>query len=163
AKFTASLRDYVSEFENIKPNDVSILEPDQVHAIEKIKSLTRSADTPLQRLEHTLRPIALFVVMPIFALANAGISLEGITADDLLSHVVFGGYHGLVIGTTLVIFGMAELFVILQWATLTKSVSFRTILGLGMVAGIGFTMLLFIAALAFGTSSDYLIGAKIGI
>lgn len=163
AKFTASLRDYVSEFENIKPNDVSILEPDQVHAIEKIKSLTRSADTPLQRLEHTLRPIALFVVMPIFALANAGISLEGITADDLLTPVTLGVFLGLVIGKTLGIFGMSWLFVKLKWATLPKGVSFRTILGLGMVAGIGFTMSLFIAALAFGTSSDYLIDAKIGI
>src|SRR5690606_15958045 len=161
--FTAQLRGYVREFESIKPNDVSILEPDQVDAIEKIKSLTRSADTPLQRLEHALRPIALFVVMPIFALANAGISLQDISADDLMTPVTLGVFFGLVLGKTCGIFGMSWLFVKLKWATLPKDVNFRTIFGLGMVGGIGFTMSLFITTLAFGTSSDYLIDSKIGI
>jgi NhaA family Na+:H+ antiporter len=161
--FTAQLRGYVREFESIKPNDVSILEPDQVDAIEKIKSLTRSADTPLQRLEHALRPIALFVVMPIFALANAGISLQDISADDLMTPVTLGVFFGLVLGKTFGIFGMSWLFVKLKWATLPKDVNFRTIFGLGMVGGIGFTMSLFITTLAFGTSSDYLIDSKIGI
>jgi NhaA family Na+:H+ antiporter len=163
SSFAAHLREYVTEFESIQPNDLSILEPGQVHAIEKIKSLTRSADTPLQRLEHALRPIALFVVMPIFALANAGISLEGISLDDLLAPVTIGVFFGLLLGKMLGIFGMSWLFVKLKWANLPEGVGFKTILGLGMLGGIGFTMSLFITTLAFGTSSDHAIEAKIGI
>jgi NhaA family Na+:H+ antiporter len=163
ASFATHLRQYVTEFESVRPNDVSILEPGQVHAIEKIKSLTRSADTPLQRLEHTLRPVALFVVMPIFALANAGISLKEISMDDLLTPVTMGVFFGLLLGKVLGIFGMSWLFVKLKWSNLPEGVDFRTILGLGMVGGIGFTMSLFITTLAFGTTTDHAIEAKIGI
>lgn len=163
SSFAASLRQYVTEFESVQPNDVSILEPGQVHAIEKIKSLTRSADTPLQRLEHALRPIALFIVMPIFALANAGISLKGISVDDLLAPVTIGVFFGLLLGKMLGIFGMSWLFVKLKWANLPEGVGSKTILGLGMLGGIGFTMSLFITTLAFGTTTDHAIEAKIGI
>ncbi|HEX7017050.1 MAG TPA: Na+/H+ antiporter NhaA [Cyclobacteriaceae bacterium] len=163
ASFASRLRRYVSQFESVRPNDVSILEPGQVDAIEKIKSLTRSADTPLQRLEHTLRPIALFVVMPIFALANAGISLRGISSDDLVMPVTLGVFLGLMLGKMTGIFGASWLLLKLKWAALPRGVSLSTILGLGMLGGIGFTMSLFITTLAFGTSSDHIAHAKIGI
>jgi NhaA family Na+:H+ antiporter len=163
SSFAARLRQYVAEFESVQPNDVSILEPGQVHAIEKIKSLTRSADTPLQRLEHTLRPVALFVVMPIFALANAGISLGGVSTDDLVTPVTLGVFCGLMLGKMFGIFGASWLLLKMKWATLPEGVGLKTIWGLGMLGGIGFTMSLFITTLAFGSSSDLLVQAKIGI
>ena len=72
--FTQRLHHHLDEFERIQPNDVTLLEPEQMHVLEQIKGLICAADTPLQRLEHALYPLVSFVVMPVFALANAGIS-----------------------------------------------------------------------------------------
>src|SRR5688572_18423764 len=64
--FTQRLRYYLHEFEHIEPNDVTLLEPAQMHVLDQIKHLIRAADTPLQRLEHALYPLVSFVVMPVF-------------------------------------------------------------------------------------------------
>lgn len=160
--FARRLRLYVSEFERIPPNDVSLLEPEQLHLVEKIKSLTKAAGTPLQQLEHALHPVVLFVVMPVFALANAGISFEGITFQGVATSVSMGVFFGLLLGKFVGVVGASWLLIKMGWAQLPGDMTFKNIYGLGMLAGIGFTMSLFITNLAL-QSPVAALEAKIGI
>jgi NhaA family Na+:H+ antiporter len=160
--FAMRLRNYVKEFERIPPNDVTLLEPEQLHVVEKIKKLTRAASTPLQRLEHALHPIVLFIVMPVFALANAGISLQGISFEETITPVSLGVFSGLLIGKFLGVVGASWLTLKLGWAQLPSDMAFKNLYGIGMLAGIGFTMSLFITNLAF-KSPTAMLEAKIGV
>jgi len=160
--FATRLRNYVKEFEAIPPNDVTLLEPEQLHVVEKIKKLTRAASTPLQRLEHTLHPIVLFIVMPVFALANAGISLKGISFSEAITPVSLGVFFGLLIGKFLGVVGISWFTLKMGWAQLPSDMSFKNLYGVGMLAGIGFTMSLFITNLAF-RSPDVILEAKVGV
>ncbi len=160
--FVRRLRLYVSEFERIPPNDVSLLEPEQLHLVEKIKSLTKAAGTPLQQLEHALHPVVLFVVMPVFALANAGISFEGVSLQGAVTSASMGVFFGLLAGKFIGVVGTSWLFVKMGWARLPGDMTFKNICGLGMLAGIGFTMSLFITNLAL-QSPMVALEAKIGI
>lgn len=160
--FVRRLRLYVSEFERIPPNDVSLLEPEQLHLVEKIKSLTKAAGTPLQQLEHALHPVVLFVVMPVFALANAGISFEGVSLQGAVTSASMGVFFGLLAGKFIGVVGTSWLFVKMGWARLPGDMTFKNICGLGLLAGIGFTMSLFITNLALEAPMVAL-EAKIGI
>jgi NhaA family Na+:H+ antiporter len=84
---------FLGDFEHIQPNDVMLLEPQQMHVLKQITRLARAAATPLQRLEHALYPLVSFVVMPVFALANAGISLTSISHG--IYHVALYYHPGL--------------------------------------------------------------------
>ena len=118
---------------------------------------------PLQRLEDAIHPWTAFFVIPVFALANAGVHLEGSVGDMLTGRVTLGVILGLFIGKPLGIFLFAWLAVRLGIASLPRGVSWRHIFGAGCLAGIGFTMALFIANLAFKASQEHLDQAKIGI
>ena len=159
--FAMRLRNYVNEFESIPPNKVTLLEPEQLHVVEKIKSLTKAASTPLQRLEHALHPIVLFIVMPIFALANAGISLQGITLNEIISPVSMGVFFGLLAGKFIGVVGASWITLKMGWTELPSDMPFKNIYGIGMLAAIGFTMSLFITNLAF-QSNDVILQAKVG-
>lgn len=160
--FVRRLRMYVSEFERIPPNNVSLLEPEQLYVVEKIKSLTKAAGTPLQQLEHALHPVVLFVVMPVFALANAGISFEGVSLQGAVTSASMGVFFGLLAGKFIGVVGTSWLFIKIGWAKLPGDMTFKNICGLGMLAGIGFTMSLFITNLALQSPAAAL-EAKIGI
>lgn len=160
--FVRHLKKYVGEFEQIPPNNVSLLEPAQLHIIGKIKRLTNEADTPLQRLEHRLQPFVLYGIMPLFALANAGISFNAVTLPDFVSPVSLGIFFGLVIGKSIGINGLSWLFLKLKWVSMPDGMSFKKLIGLSLLAGIGFTMSLFITNLAF-TDPLFIAQARIGI
>jgi len=160
--FARRLRLYVSEFEQVPPNNVSLLEPEQLHLVEKIKSLTKAAGTPLQQLEHALHPVVLFVVMPVFALANAGISFEGVSFQGAITSASMGVFFGLLAGKFIGVVGTSWLFVKMGWAQLPGDMTFKNICGLGLLAGIGFTMSLFVTNLAL-QSPEVALEAKIGI
>jgi Na+:H+ antiporter, NhaA family len=160
--FATRLRNYVNEFESIPPNSVTLLEPEQLHVVEKIKSLTKAATTPLQRLEHALHPVVLFIVMPVFALANAGISLGGLSLQDVVTPLSLGVFFGLLLGKFTGVVGVSWLFLKIGWAKLPDDMPFKSIYGIGMLAGIGFTMSLFITNLAFKTQA-VTIQAKVGV
>lgn len=161
--FSKRLRQYVNEFDAVKPNDVTLLEPEQLEIVEKINSLTHAADTPLQRLEHILQPVALFVVMPVFALANAGISLDGISTENIVTPLSSGVFLGLLVGKFAGIGGVCWLFVKLKWAALPDGMTFKTVAGLALIGAVGFTMSLFITNLAFQSLPDLVLQAKLGI
>jgi NhaA family Na+:H+ antiporter len=160
--FTQRLRHYLHEFEHIEPNDVTLLEPAQMYVLDQIKRLIRAADTPLQRLEHALYPLVSFVVMPVFALANAGISFTTISAEALFHPVSVGIFLGLLLGKFGGVVGACWIMTRLGWASLPADMQWKQMYGLGVLAGMGFTMSLFITTLAY-ESADLILHAKMGI
>lgn len=148
-KFEQRLRSYVNEFTAIPPNDVTLLEPEQMHVIEKIKSLTKAADTPLQRLEHALHPIVALVVLPLFALSNAGIEFSENFFNNLVHPLSLGVITGLFLGKFSGIALTCWLMIKLKFATLPAEVNWPHIIGVSFLGGIGFTMSMFITNLAY--------------
>ena len=106
-------------------------------------------ERPLERLEHALHPWVAFLILPIFAFANAGVSFAGAGLDALLAPLSLGIAAGLVAGKQIGIFGACWIAARTRLATLPTGVSWRHIYGLSCLAGIGFTMSLFIGGLAF--------------
>lgn len=138
------------------------LTADQHAAVMTIEEACEAAGTPLHRLEHALHPWVSFFIMPVFALANAGVSIGGDVVASLTQPVSLGVLGGLVLGKPLGVVGASWLAVRSGVAELPAGIGWQHIRGAGMLAGIGFTMSLFIAALAFG-EGELLALAKIGI
>ena len=108
-----------------------------------------SKEDPLHRLEHALHPWIAFGVLPLFALANAGVELRNVPLDAVLGSIPAGIALGLVAGKTVGVFTFAGLAIRLGWATLPERVTWGALLAVAALAGIGFTMSLFIGGLAF--------------
>lgn len=120
--------------------------------------------SPLRRAEHALQPWVAFVVLPMFAFANAGVSLEGIVPADLLGAVPLGIAAGLLLGKTVGVLGASWLLIRYGGAALPDQASWRQFLGLCVLCGVGFTMSLFIGSLAFvGQGPDYATQVKLGV
>ena len=150
-------------FEKEEPNEVRTLEEGQVDVLTHIQHDTEIAIPLLQQLEHKMSPIVTFLIMPIFAIANAGISFTDLSLSDIFStHVALGVTLGLLLGKPVGIIGATFLMVKMRWATLPSAITRRTLLGLGMLASIGFTMSMFISTLAF-TDELLMTQAKLGI
>jgi Na+:H+ antiporter, NhaA family len=107
------------------------------------------ADGPVERLKHNLEPWVNFGVLPIFAFANAGVAVTNVGVSTLLSPIPLGIALGLFVGKQAGVFGASWLAVRLGWARLPEGVSWRAIHGAAVLAGIGFTMSLFVGSLAF--------------
>ncbi len=124
----------------------------------------RTGQSPLLRLEHDLHgPVAL-VILPVFAFANAGLSLTGLTVSDLTHPVTLGVLLGLLVGKPIGIMGFVGAAIALGLARRPVGVSWSMLLGVSFACGIGFTMSLFIAGLAFEHGSGaYFIGDRLGI
>jgi NhaA family Na+:H+ antiporter len=136
-------------------------------ALEEIETLCQLAQPPLIRLEHALHGIVSFGIMPVFALANAGVTLDASSLGSaLVSPVTLGAMLGLLVGKPIGIFGFSWLAVRLGIAALPQGSTWMACLGVAVLGGIGFTMALFIASLAFpaGTPhAELLDAAKLGI
>ena len=126
-----------------------------VRACERVES-------PMLRFEHALGPWVNYVIMPIFALANAGVSLQANARETLVGPVALGVICGLVIGKPIGITALSWLTTRLGFASLPPGVRWRQIFGVGALGGIGFTMSIFIANLAFGPT-EILEAAKVAI
>ncbi len=122
-----------------------------------------ASESPLLRLEHRLGPISAFVIVPIFGFANAGVDLSGMTIDKVLAPVPLGVALGLMLGKQIGVFGVIWTLVRSGLASAPTRASMRQVWGLSVLCGIGFTMSLFIAGLAFGDGAALNIDAKIGI
>ena len=120
--------------------------------------------SPLERAEHALQPWVAFAVLPMFAFANAGVSLQGVTLATLFDSVPLGIAAGLVLGKAVGVFGASWLLIRLAGASLPASASLRQFFGVCVLCGVGFTMSLFIGGLAFdGQGADYDTQLKIGV
>lgn len=152
----------VDQFEKAKPNDKALLTQEQSQLVSKISALSDDANTPLQKLEHVLHPLVAYFILPLFALANAGIHIEGNITHMLFHPVSLGIMAGLVIGKFIGITLFSRLMVKLRLAELPGGVTWKHIYGVGLLAGIGFTMSIFISGLAFADEAMVQV-AKIGI
>ncbi len=145
------------------PTQHTILtEDDYQTGVQNLESLCEEAQAPLQRLEHALHPWVTYGIMPLFAFANAGVPIQSQLVQSAVFHpMTLGVVLGLVLGKCLGIFGFSWLCIKLKWAALPDDVGYWPLLGIACLGGIGFTMSLFIADLAF---SDTLLDmAKIGV
>ncbi len=123
----------------------------------------RDVETPLQRFEHALQPWVSFLILPLFALANSGVVLKGIEFQAAVSHPVsMGIFLGLFMGKPVGILLFVWLASKFIGAELTSGISWRDIIGVSFLGGIGFTMSLFVSGLSF-SSPEYLEYAKLGI
>lgn len=161
-QFIQKMNTLTNEFENTTPNNVSLVTHEQLHILEKIRFYSKAALTPLQRLEHTMHPLVAYVVMPVFAFANAGITFSGSFFNNLVSNISLGVLIGLLAGKFLGIVAISKLLVKLKLAGLPEGLSWGHIYGAALLAGVGFTMSLFITDLAF-VNPEYILQAKIGI
>ncbi len=120
--------------------------------------------SPASSLEHVLHPWVAFLILPLFAFANAGVSLQGVTLAGLTSLLPLGIIAGLLIGKPLGISLFCWLALKLKWATLPPGTNCGQIVAVGVLCGIGFTMSIFIASLAFGAlDPELIVWSKLGI
>ena len=117
----------------------------------------------LTKIEHSISPYVAFGIMPLFALANAGVSLSGMNFDSLLLPVPLGILLGLFIGKQIGVFLFSIISIKLKIAQMPNNVNWLNFYGVGVLTGIGFTMSLFIGNLAFVENVQYISGVKIGV
>lgn len=163
-KFSDKVKQLINNFDATGDHWKNVLNnAERQHDVLAIESSCEKILTPLQRFEHGLHPWVSFFIIPVFALANAGVTLAGLDIlDSLLSPVSLGIVVGLFIGKQFGIFAFSYIAVKLKMASLPEGVNWKKLYGAGILAGIGFTMSLFIANLAFN-SEELLNIAKVGI
>jgi len=117
----------------------------------------------LIKIEHNISPYVAFGIMPLFALANAGVSLNGVSFNSLLSPVPLGIVLGLFVGKQIGVFLFSIISIKLKIAQMPSNSNWISLYGVGILTGIGFTMSLFIGNLAFVENTQYIDGVKIGV
>ena len=117
----------------------------------------------LIKVEHGVSPYVAYFIMPLFAFANAGVSLEGLTLSSLLEPVPLGILLGLFVGKQLGVFVFSYVSIKLRLATLPNNSNWLSFYAVGVLTGIGFTMSLFVGNLAFIENMEYMDGVKIGV
>lgn len=147
--FTNDLRKLEEEFIHDRHISGEFISEEQLDTLERIKQLSDDAETPLQKIEHHLSSVVGFFILPLFALVNTGIPLEGGLLDVLGQPVSLGIIFGLIVGKFLGIFGISWIMIRFKVAELPLSVNWKMMAGVSVLAGMGFTMSLFIAELAF--------------
>ncbi len=162
-KFKNETENLIKEFDNAGEHGEDVLtNSERLSIVDKIENNCEKILTPLQRFEHGLHPWVSFFIMPVFALANAGVTIGSGLTSALIHPVSIGIILGLFLGKQIGIFGFSYLAVKLKLASEPEGVSWKKIYAAAILAGIGFTMSLFIANLAF-TSPELLDTAKVGI
>lgn len=160
-EFSRHSREIIDDFDKADEGD-EFANNEQQASLYELENLVEHARTPLQRLEHELHPWVAYMIMPVFALANAGLALGSGFATGFTDPISLGVIFGLIIGKQIGITLFSWLIVRSRLADLPRGVSWRHIYGVSWLAGIGFTMSLFISSLAFGASPE-LETAKFGI
>ena len=160
-------RDYASAVEDLLHDyRLAMANNDEEKAqaiVEQIEMLSRGTEGPMERLERTVHPWVAFAILPIFALANAGIVFTSDTLSEALSsRITLGVAVALLVGNPLGVLGMTWLAVRLGIGQLPSTVRWRHILGVGFLAGIGFTVAIFVSGIAF---DEHAVGdqAKMGV
>jgi NhaA family Na+:H+ antiporter len=162
-EFLAVARGAIDEFDAAcQPGETVLSNRAQQEAIEVLERASEAVQSPLLTMEHKLHLTVAFFIMPVFALANAGVALGGGLLDALSVPVTAGVLLGLVLGKPVGITLFAWLAVRVGFASLPAQTSWRALHGVSWLGGIGFTMSLFIAGLAFADAS-LLDSAKVGI
>ena len=161
---TKKAKDLLDEYEKYPVNENYQIHEEQKRILSEIKHKIYEVETPAARLEHNLHlPVAL-IIIPIFALANAGIKIDfSSIGTTIVEPVSLGIILGLIFGKVIGIFGVSYVAVKLKIAQLPKDSSMSQVFGVAFLGGIGFTMSIFVADLAFVNSPELILQAKIGI
>lgn len=162
AKFYESTNSLLNEFNKVEHEGHILTDEERLNIVFEIEKRCEKVLTPLQRLENSLHPWVTFFIIPIFALANAGVELSGNIAGNIFNPISVGIFLGLFLGKQIGIFLFSYLAIKLNLAAPLENVNYTKLYGAGILCGIGFTMSLFIANLAF-ESVELLNVAKIGI
>lgn len=161
-EYIHKLEDLISTFKKKESSKGKLHSQDEAHIIDEALSLSKDAHTPLQKLEHSLHPVVTYFILPLFAISNAGVHIEGSFLAMALHPISIGIIVGLVGGKFVGITLISKLLIYFKMASLPEGVSWKMMYGMAMLAGIGFTMSMFIADLAFVDDQNIQI-AKVGI
>ena len=167
--YIEKIKRYLNQFREADQNEkVPTLSGEQLHVLDNIRVTTKDAMTPLQRLEHRMHPFVSFVIMPVFALANAGVTFSNDILAETTSTVTVGVALGLIIGKVIGVYGVSMAVIKMKIANMPEGLTSRHLFGVGFLAAIGFTMSLFVTNLAFNGPSPELVAehqlqAKLGI
>lgn len=161
--YIEKIKKYLNRFREADSLDNNpILTNEQLHILNQVHETTHRSIPLLQKLEHAMHPLVTFFIIPVFALANAGVSLN-IDVEELFStNIAVGVALGLLVGKVVGVVGFTLLTIKFRIAKMPEGMTVKNLFGLGLIASIGFTMSLFIGSLAF-QSPLYISQAKIGI
>jgi NhaA family Na+:H+ antiporter len=159
--YVEKLCDIVDDIKESESPKSPLLSKDQIELIDELEEWTEKVQSPLQHLEHKLHNWVAFFIMPVFALSNAGVGFQGGgNLDSMLGGIiVISLVAGKLIGVTL----FSWISIKLGAAELPEEVQFKQIIGIALLAGVGFTMSIFVANLAFFGNTILLDSAKAGI
>jgi NhaA family Na+:H+ antiporter len=165
ALFSIHVKKIMTKFDESHQPGTNVMTNEPLDKIlHKLEHSVESVGVPLKRLEHRWHIPVAYIIIPIFALANAGIVLEFSSFSDTISHpVTLGVTIGLTLGKFIGITGVSWVLLKLGVAQLPNETRFTQIAGVSLLAGIGFTMSIFVAQLGFGSNHELLLMAKTGI
>ncbi len=159
--YADKLKDIAYKIRVCCDDNTPVLSKIQIEEIDNLEDWTNKVQSPLQHLEHKLHNWVAFFIMPVFALANAGVEINADTSFDipLIINIALALFIGKAVGISL----FSYLGMKLKLADLPSGLNMMHIIGVAMIAGVGFTMSIFIANLAFTQNILYMDSAKIGI
>jgi len=162
--FSSKTQDLLNEYNKYEEKEDYMMHEKQKAILLNIKDSIDEVGTPASRLEHDLHLPVSLIIIPLFALANAGISIDfSSIGNTIVQPVSLGIIAGLILGKVLGIFGVAYVAIKLKLASLPKHSTMSQIFGVAFLGGIGFTMSIFVTDLAFLGNAELIFQAKVGI
>ncbi len=158
-RFSVRMKYLLQKFKDVSNSEIEVLaNPHQQHIIHQMDNHIEEINPLMHKFESALHPWVTFAIMPIFALANSGVELSGGLMQDSIPPVAIGIFLGLFLGKPIGIFLFSLISVKLKFAELPSGTNWKQVFALGMIAGIGFTMSIFIDSLAFNDQNLVNIG-----
>ncbi|WP_405294875.1 Na+/H+ antiporter NhaA [Algibacter sp. Ld11] len=161
SKFLVELENVYNNIRTASVLKKPILSHEQIGHIDNLNDWSSKFQSPLQHLEHNLHGWVAYFIIPIFAFANAGVLISG--SENLDTALVINIIVCLILGKGIGITSIVFIAQKLKWIEVPSDISFKQIIGVSFLAGIGFTMAIFIASLAFNSTPEFIDSAKIGI
>lgn len=153
-RFSVSIKYWLEKFKQVSNSEVEVLaNPEQQHILHQIERNVRNMSPLMHKFEAGLHPLVTFFIMPVFALANAGVAISGDLFTIPVPSVATGIFFGLLCGKPVGIFLFSLAAVKMRIAELPQGTNWKQIFALGIIAGIGFTMSIFIDGLAFSNEN----------
>lgn len=167
SRFINEIKEVLAEFpasDGHRKGKNRILSPEQMNMLKNVESASDKVISPLQDLEDSLHPLVNYLIIPLFAFANAGVSLDGITLQNLATGVTPAVAAGLFVGKFAGILSFSTIAIRMKISEMPQGVTWRSLAGVSALGGIGFTVSFFISSLAFGEEHARLLSdAKLGI
>lgn len=164
-RFIEQVRKLLAQIQQVYERDQNIIRNDELRArVYALESGVHLVQAPAQILERKMHLPAAYLILPVFALANAGIPIDWTSMGTIATHpVALGIFSGLVWGKLIGVAGFTWIAVKIGWCSLPRGLSYQHIVGVGLMSGVGFTMSIFIAELGFANHPDDLLMAKTGV